>query len=118
MVLEIAQSFHAHTTAQFRSAQRLSSGETKLVYDEEVRASAGKTGELEVPRVLELGISPFVGEAAVRINAQLRYRVASGTLRIGYKLERPEQVVRDAVETMAAKLRSEFAHVYSGTPAA
>lgn len=120
-MLEVAQSFQAHTQAAFRSGTRLQSGETKLLYDEETTASAGKTGELSVPSAFQLALSPFEGEDPFRVTARLRYRVTSGTLRIGYKLDRPHVVIREAVQAMHQGLVSHFADtaevdVYVGKP--
>jgi uncharacterized protein YfdQ (DUF2303 family) len=120
-MLEVAQSFQAHTEAAFRSGTRLHSGETRLLYDEETTASAGKTGELTVPTTFTLGISPFEGEDPYRVTARLRYRVTGGTLRIGYKLDRPHVVIREAVQAIHQSLVEHFGgqaevDVYLGEP--
>lgn len=116
-MLEIAQSFHASTNAEFRSAQRLSNGQVQVQYDEEIKASAGQKGELEVPQKILLGIAPFVGEEPYAVDARLRYRLGGGKLRLGYKLDHPERALRDAIELIAEKLRGEFDRVYVGKPA-
>jgi uncharacterized protein YfdQ (DUF2303 family) len=115
-MLEIAQTFHAKTNVSFRSGVRLSSGTTQFLYDEEQTAKAGGKGQLEVPTEFELGIAPFEGEAAYRIKARLRWRVRDGGLVIGYKLERPHEVVRDALQAIADRLDGELENVYLGTP--
>jgi uncharacterized protein YfdQ (DUF2303 family) len=117
-MLEIAQTFHAHTDAQFRQATRLASGQVNLRYDEETTARAGTNGEMEVPSVFTLGISPFLGEQPYEVTARLRFRVSGGTLRIGYKLDRPEQILRDAMLAIAERLRGELdTPVFIGRPA-
>lgn len=115
-MLEIAQSFQAHTAVEFRASNRLQSGEQRLQYDETVAASAGRSGELTVPTVLELAIAPFVGEDPSRIEARLRFRVNGGKLTLGYRLERPHQVVDECLARVAEKLSAEFANVYAGDP--
>lgn len=107
-MLELAQTFSAHTDAQFRTATRLQSGQVNLRYDEETTARAGTNGEIEVPSTFVLGVAPFYGEPAWEVNARLRYRVSGGTLLIGYKLERPDAVLRDAMEQIADRLRGEL----------
>lgn len=118
VMLEIAQSFHASTSAQFRSATRLASGEQRLQYDEEVKASAGSAGELTVPTELTLAVAPFIGEDAYRVKARLRFRVRAGSLTLGYRLDRPEAVVRDALEKVTFKIGGHFAQTYLGDPPA
>jgi uncharacterized protein YfdQ (DUF2303 family) len=115
-MLEIAQSIHATTKASFRSATRLADGEVQMAYDEEVEASAGRKGELSIPREFVLALPPFVGEEPYKLTARLRYRLNSGTLRIGYRLDQPDAVVRDALEHIAGTLGDQFKRVYMGTP--
>lgn len=118
-MLEIAQSFFATTTADFRSAARLSNGQVKYQYDEDVKASAGGKGELEVPQQFTLAIAPFVGEVPYSVTARLRYRLVSGDLKIGYKLDHPERVLRDALQLIADGLLEKFpGAVFLGEPAA
>lgn len=117
-VLEMAQTFFAKTEASFRSAQRLSSGEVQFKYDEETTATAGASGQMEIPQTLMLAIAPFPSEDAAIIEARLRYRVSGGTLRLGYKLDHPERVLRTVMEGIATKLKVEFpGRVYAGSPA-
>lgn len=115
-MLEIAQSFHATSGATFRSSVRLSSGEQQLQYDREVQATAGARGDMTVPTMFLLAISPFVGEDPYKLAARLRFRVGGGKLQLGYWLDRPDRVQRDAIEQIADRLRGEFAKVYIGTP--
>ncbi len=115
-LLELAQSFHAVSSATFRSAKRLVDGQTQVQYDETINASAGKSGELKVPPEFTLAIRPFVGEPAYALTARLRYRVSSGNLSLSYLLNRPHDVVRDALEGVAKRLAETFPNVYVGTP--
>lgn len=118
-MLEIAQSIHATVSATFRSAKRLSDGETQMVYEEQIDGSAGQTkGELKIPEVFKLAIAPFLGEDVYAVNARFRYRLGGGSLRIGYKLERPDDVIIDALEQIKKKLDEKYDNVYMGIPAA
>ncbi len=117
-MLEIAQTFHANVGSTFRSSIRLQSGQQQLQYDEVVSASAGSTGELTVPTRIELGIAPFLGEEPYAVVANLRFRVRSGNLSLGYKLDRPEAVIRDALDRIGGRLKDEFQRVYIGQPPA
>lgn len=113
-MLEIAQSFHAASSAAFRSSTRLATGEQRLQYDEEVKATAGATGELTVPTTILLAVAPFVGEERYKITARLRFRLNGGRLTLGYILDRPESVKRDALEGIASRIAAKFTHTYVG----
>ncbi len=115
-MLEIAQSFHATSSAAFRSSTRLHSGEQRLQYDEEITAAAGSAGDLTVPTAIELAVAPFVGEDPYKVAARLRFRLHAGKLTIGYKLNRPDAVKRDALERIAARLAGKFPQTYVGEP--
>jgi uncharacterized protein YfdQ (DUF2303 family) len=116
-VLEIAESFQATTSSQFKSAQRLATGQVHFTFVEDVEAKAGLNGELDIPTKIELSIAPFLGERACAITALLRYRVREGKLSIGYKLVRPTDVIRDAIDLIAERLQETFPRVYLGEPA-
>ena len=116
-LLEIAQTFHASTSAEFKSGTRLKSGEIQLHYVEETSAAAGRKGELSIPDKFDLSIAPFEGERPCAITALLRYRVRDGNLAIGYKLVRPNDVEREAMGLIAEQIRQDVARVYLGSPA-
>ena len=113
-LLEIAQTFQMTSGANFRSSVRLSTGQQQFQYDEEGTATAGLTGQLKVPTQILLVIAPFFGEQPSRINARLRFRLNSGKLTLGYMLDRPEVVVRNALEKVAETLAAKFTHTYVG----
>ncbi len=115
-VLELAQSFQAARSGRFESSQRLNSGETNLVWKEDVQATAGKSGSIAIPDILELALVPYEGGAAYKVRARLRYRISSGALQLGVVLERPEDVLRDAFNTVVGDLVNETnAPIFSGT---
>lgn len=116
-VLEIAQSFHASHEATFRSQKRLVSGEVQFLYDEEIKATAGTAGQLTVPTTILLAIAPFIAEDRAKITARLRFRLSGGKLTLGYLLDRPDAVVRDALESVAERLAAEFLRTFVGEPA-
>jgi uncharacterized protein YfdQ (DUF2303 family) len=116
-MLELASSFHARSSAVFRSAKRLQSGEVQMQYDEEVTATAGKSGDLVVPSDFTLAVAPFVGEPSYKLTARLRYRISSGTLSLSYKLDRPHEVIRHALADIASRLDENLAvAVFAGSP--
>jgi uncharacterized protein YfdQ (DUF2303 family) len=114
-MLELAQNFHATTDATFRSSIRLASGQQQLQYDQEVQATAGRAGDLKVPTMFLLAISPFVGEDPYKVAARLRFRVGGGKLQLGYWLDRPDKVKRDAIEQIAERITEQFPRTYIGS---
>lgn len=95
-MLELAQSFHATTSSSFESSKRLSDGQAQFEHRQDIDASAGKKGQLTIPASFDLALKPFEGADAFKVTARFRYRITNGVLRIGYKLDRPEDVLRQA----------------------
>lgn len=95
-MLELATTFQATTKVDFESNVVLSSDQRQLVYKETLQAKAGQTGRLEVPTHFTVALQPFEASAAFRVVARLRYRINNGHLAIGYRLERPDDVLREA----------------------
>lgn len=117
-MLELAQTMQATLGAEFRSAIRLQDGSVQTMYNEDLNTSAGKAGQLTIPSTFTLAIAPFLGEQPYSVSARLRYRLNAGKLTIGYRLERPETVVRDALNTIALELAAKFPAVFLGETAA
>lgn len=102
-LLELAQNFQVHTKISFGSGNRLSSGETQFTYVEESTASAGKRGTISVPPEFEIGIAPLDDCAPYRIEARFRHRSSEQGLRLGYHLDDPARIFRNAVAEVVAK---------------
>jgi uncharacterized protein YfdQ (DUF2303 family) len=103
-MLELAQTFQATIGVEFGSSKLLSSGERQLEYRETVDAKAGRAGKLEIPRDFDLALIPFEGAKPFRITARFRYRITDGTLRVGYRLTRPDVVLREAFESVVTEV--------------
>lgn len=91
-MLEIAQSVQGTSTAQWQKATRLSNGETKFEFVEDVEAKAGRRGDIEIPQAVTVGLQPYEGSPRYQLTARLRYRVSQGALALGLLLHRPEDV--------------------------
>lgn len=102
-LLEMAQQFQAHTKVQFSSGSRLASGETQFTYAETIEAKAGQRGNITIPGAFELAIRVFDDLDPYRVKARFRYRITDGALLLGYHLNDPERVVRDAIGQVIAK---------------
>ncbi|HET7386883.1 MAG TPA: DUF2303 family protein [Nocardioidaceae bacterium] len=117
-MLELAQTFQANTKVRFESSKRLSSGERQLEYREDVQAAAGRKGDITIPDRFELGLAPFEESAPYKVSARFRYRIADGALRVGFVLERPEDVLRQAFTDVLTDIESDLGvTALRGTPA-
>lgn len=108
-MLDLAQTFHASTSAKFKMHGRLRDGRTQVTYEEEVDATAGVDGEAKIPAEFTLKMRPFYGAEPVEVRARIRFRLLRGALEIGYFLDRPDEVLRssfvaDVVDHVAAEL--------------
>lgn len=95
-MLELAQTFQATTAAKFHQGSRLADGRRQFQYDEELEAQAGTTGQVIIPSILELGITPFYGADRFVVTALFRFRLQGPKLTLGYILDRPYDIERAA----------------------
>lgn len=95
-VLEMAQTFEASKSVEFRSSSMLSSGQRQLNYVETIEARAGAQGQLTVPTEFVLGLRPFEGTDRYKVTARFRYRINDGKLAVAYVLDKPEDVIEAA----------------------
>ncbi|NUS86346.1 MAG: DUF2303 family protein [Streptomyces sp.] len=117
-MLEIAQSFQAAVKVDFQSATRLSSGQRQFQYVETQTSKAGQKGTLSVPETFTIGLVPFEGSEGYRLTARLRHRITPDGLKLGYKLERPDEVRRTAFADVVKAIGAEIdTPVMNGTPA-
>lgn len=93
-MLELAQTFHAHTTARFQRATRLQSGSVSLTYEEDEQVTAGGDRSITIPREFTIAVRLFAGVERFKVTARLRYRVGRGTLELGWVLNRPADLER------------------------
>ncbi|WP_310962108.1 DUF2303 family protein [Nocardioides terrisoli] len=105
-MLELAQHFYASKGGAFESSKLLSSGESQLVYREEIDAKAGRAGRLDIPKDFDLALVPFEGADTYKVTARFRFRIVDAALRVGYRLQRPEDVLREAFEGVVGQVES------------
>lgn len=117
-MLELAQTFKAATKVDFESSRRIKSGETQLVYRENMEATAGRKGEVAIPDEIKIGIEVYEGGVAYGVTARFRYRIVDGNLLLGYVLSRPRDVLRDAFGAICDHLADETGlPIWQGSPA-
>lgn len=118
-MLEIAQSIQGATRVEWQNSTRLTSGQRQFQFVETVTAKAGQKGQLTVPETFTVGLVPFEGSEGYKLTARFRYRLSKdGGLALGYKLERPEDTVRQAFADVVAVIGQEIDQpVMNGSPA-
>lgn len=119
-MLELARTFDAKRSVNFRSGVRLDSGDVQLTFEETTKAKAGEKGQLEIPYEFVIRCAPFLGVPQAELKARLRWRITEGDLSIGYALQRPDLVRRDIIAALIAELRGviEPMPVFMGLPPA
>jgi len=120
-LVEMAQSFQATTSAQFKAGFKLQSGARVVSYTESVDASV-KGGEVAVPTDLALRLPVWRGSSdVIDMTARIRFRVnhgGPGKLGLGYKLDRPTEAIDAAFEAEVARVQEHIGrHVLRGSPA-
>lgn len=117
VLLEVAQTMQGDTNVAWKSKVDVRDGSVQIGWAEQAETTAGKDGTLQIPTDFILVMAPFVGEPPVTMSARLRWRVRQGKLTIGYRLQNPERVKREALESVADRLASEFPGVvFLGSP--
>lgn len=120
-LIEMVQHFQATVTAQFKSGFKLSNGQRVMEYTEQIDQSM-KGGSVEVPQIIVLSLPVWRGASdRAEMTARIRTRVnhgGAGKLGIGYKLDRPTEVVDAAFEAEVARVEQHIGRpVLRGTPA-
>ncbi|MFI0268605.1 DUF2303 family protein [Streptomyces luteogriseus] len=117
-MLEIAQSFQAAVKVDFQSAHRLNSGQRQFQYVETQSTKAGQKGQLTVPETFVIGLVPFDGSEGYKLTARLRHRIGQNGLRLGYKLERPDDIRKTAFDDVVKAIGEQIdTPVMNGTSA-
>lgn len=103
-MLEIATTIQQLSKVDFKSATVLGSGARQFKYEETANARAGQKGELEIPAEFTVALQPFEASPAYKVQARFRYRIFNGDLSLGFRLDRPEQVIRGAFDDVVARV--------------
>ncbi len=116
-MMEIAQSISAKKDVEFKSDQRLNNGCVQLQFEETIAARAGHRGDLQIPEIITLGLPPFEGNDPYEVKARFRYRLHNGALKMGYRLVRPDIVLRAAFADVLVQIADGTGHpVLRGVP--
>lgn len=102
-MMEIVTYFNATRSGEFRSAVKLKDGTIQLTNNENIEASVG-AGNIAVPEIFEVALSPIFGVRPFRIPARFRYRIDNRKLMLGFKLQRIEDVMATIIEEIEAEI--------------
>lgn len=120
-LLETAQNFKATLKGSITSGKRVSSGQTQFSYVEEITATGQNAARktIEMPEEFDLVIAPYEDIDPAVMAVRLRYRIQPDkSLVLGYFMNNPARVAREAVAEVVAKLAEECGvTVMHGQPA-
>jgi uncharacterized protein YfdQ (DUF2303 family) len=106
-MLDIVTKLEASQTLAFKSGIRLQSGHVRLKFEENGTAKVGRN-DIDVPATLTLRVRPFIGSRAYDVVARFRWRIQGGTLKLGFLLQRTEdlmeQIIKDTIEVLEKAL--------------
>lgn len=104
-MIDIARTFQAKTKVDFESGIREASGDVTLHFKEETSVKAGQKGDIEIPARVKLALRPYVGGPIYFIWASFRYRLRGGAVLLGFRLERPENILDAAFADIVTEIR-------------
>lgn len=114
-LMSLARGLTIRVDSKVTNAQRLSSGETQMVFVSEHKDADG--APISVPGAFLLAIPLFRGGALYRIPVRLRYRTNQGKISWSIALYRTEEVFDHAVqEAIKAVTEGTGLPVFEGTP--
>jgi uncharacterized protein YfdQ (DUF2303 family) len=102
-LLEMIQTLEGKNHIDCNSLIRLSNGQTRLEYIEQVTLKGqvnNVPGAVEFPSMLVAGIIPFDGGAAYKVRCRLRYRIENRKLAFWYEIIDPHLIIKSAVDDL------------------
>lgn len=105
-LLEMAMHLEATKSVAIKSQKRLSDGEVKFTYEEEVNGRSSKS-DFSIPTKITINIPVFEGGLPIRIPLRLRYRIQHDALIFTLILENPEVIVKDAFKEVLDAIADE-----------
>ncbi len=102
-MMEIVTYLQATRTVDFKSGIKLSNGLVQLTNMEDIQASVG-SGNIAVPDLFEIALSPVFGVAPFKVPARFRYRIEDRKLRMGFKLQRIEDVMTQIIKDIEGEI--------------
>lgn len=116
-MMEIVTYLQATRSVDFRSGVKLGNGAVQLTNNESIEASVGP-GNIAVPDTFEIALSPVFGAQPFKVPARFRYRIEDRKLKLGFKLQRIEDVMAAIIKDIENEivLPEGVAKVYGVAP--
>lgn len=107
-LLELVQNLQGTRKVSWKSQQRLSDGQTKVIFDETLETggqTSKRSGEVKLPQEIRIKIAPFVGVSALEIPLRLRVRISEhGAVSFAYLFPKPEEILRTAWQLIRGEI--------------
>ncbi|WNM74314.1 hypothetical protein SEA_THIMANN_51 [Gordonia phage Thimann] len=103
-LMEVIDSIRATSKGSFESKISRADGGQQLEYKEDVSTTAGKSGQLEVPKTVTLAIRPWEGLDTYKVEGWFRLRVQNGQLSLAIKLKPTRAILRAAWSDVIEKI--------------
>jgi len=116
-MLDLASTIEGTKTASFKTGVRLKNGARQVQWAEDISASAGQSGQMEIPDRFLIGLVPFYGAGPFEIEAWLRFRIRDGHLVLAYKLDRPDLTERAVFTALVDHVGQELGETIISGPA-
>jgi uncharacterized protein YfdQ (DUF2303 family) len=100
-MLEISQFLEVTRTTTVKSVSRPKSGLVQFKNEN----NDAVVGEQEIPDTLTLWLAPMVGTSEMEVAARFRYRIDNGTLKLGVKLQRVEEIMATILEDFVSLIQ-------------
>lgn len=102
---EIVNTLQAKTSIDFKSGSRTDNGQVSLTYNENIEASAGRQGSLNIPEQIVFGIQVHRGGEHYALPARFRYRIKDGSIALWYDLDQLEKAIEKSMEDTVTYIR-------------
>jgi uncharacterized protein YfdQ (DUF2303 family) len=106
-LLELVRTLHGHRNARFNTALRLDNGSYSVSYDEDVvvkGTSTAKSGEMELPPLIQAGLAVFQGADAYKVSARLKSRCEDRRLVLFFETVALHQIVRESIMLLVKQI--------------
>lgn len=114
IMLELATTLDATTSAQFEQATNLHNGQVQLSFREDVKGTFGGAEKKTVPREFKIQVSVYEGQPLIVVVARIRYRITGGKLTIWYDLLHTDRRKREAFELVTDQIAKAGISVFNG----
>lgn len=101
-VMEACTNLEVTTSASFSSRIKLADGTTAYTYSEDQ-----KTGQVKIPQVIKLKLSPFIGLPSFQVDARIRTSIKDQKLTFKVLLDRPHKVIEEAINEEVLRINEE-----------